>query len=93
MIIKKRGDSDSKNSVTEKINESKLSKLTLTIKSNEWAEPNFYNNYQVALDTPINNLKKISINGSYEFPLLRPSIDETHNTFSIIYKNDIIQVG
>ena len=53
----------------------------VTIKSEEWTEPQFYNNYQVKLD--INNVKKIMIVGESEFPLLIPIIDKQHNILMI----------
>lgn len=62
----------------------------ITIKSEEWTEPQFYNNYQVKLD--INNVKKIMIVGESEFPLLMPIIDKQHNIFCITYNDDILPI-
>lgn len=62
----------------------------VTIKSEEWTEPQFYNNYQVKLD--INNVKKIMIVGESEFPLLIPIIDKQHNIFCITYNDDILPI-
>lgn len=90
--VKKRGNSDVKNSVTTSYQKDSLKKHLLTIKSDEWTEPQFYNNYQVDIVPPIKNLKKILIVGQSEFPVLRPIIDDKHNIFGIIYENDTLPI-
>jgi hypothetical protein len=90
-IIKKT-DTAIKNSITSSYNNDMLLKNTIVIKSEAWAEPEFYNNYQIKLDKPVNNLHKISINDTYDFPLLRPVIDDEHNTFCILYNKETIPI-
>lgn len=92
MKVKKRDESSSKLSVTKSIDSSSLAKQSLNVKSDAWTEPQFYNNYQVSLKTPLQNLKKILVKGESDFPLLRPAIDEKHNTFCIIYKKETIPI-
>ena len=90
--IRKRSAKENKNSITESHDESQYKKQILTVKSDSWTEPEFYNNYRVELDTPITNFKKMSVNGTSDFPMLTPLIDEDHNTFCIIYNKQKIPV-
>lgn len=92
MKVKKRDELSSKMSVTKSVDSTSLSKQSLNVKSDAWTEPQFYNNYQVSLKNPLQNLKKIVVKGASDFPLLRPAIDEKHNTFCIIYKKDSIPI-
>jgi hypothetical protein len=92
MKVKKRDETSSKLSVTKSVDSSSLSKQTLIVKSDDWTEPQFYNNYQVSLKNPLQNLKKIIVKGESDFPLLRPAIDDKHNTFCIIYKKQTIPI-
>jgi len=81
--LMKRKDQDVKNSITSEIDESKLENMTLTIKSANQTEPEFYNDYQIDLDKEIENIKRIKIKGETDFPILRPIIDEGHNKIVI----------
>ena len=66
--------------------------MKITIQSNAWTEPQFFNNYRVELDTPLDNLIKITRICSSDFPLLKPDVDEKHNTFCIIYNNEELPI-
>ena len=90
--IVKKTDTTIKNSITSSYNNDMLLKNTVVIKSDAWAEPEFYNNYQIKLDNPVNNLHKVSISNTYDFPLLRPVIDDEHNTFCILYNKETIPI-
>lgn len=95
--VKKRNTSDKKISVTHNNNVKNNSpknhiKRKITIRSDEWTEPQFYNNYRIDLDKPLYNIQQIKISGSSDFPLLKPEVDDAHNTFCIIYKNEEIPI-
>lgn len=89
-LLKKLAEQKPKKSAINTMLKKKENKVKLTIKSEEWTEPQFYNNYQVKFD--IKNVKKIIVVGESEFPLLRPIIDKHHNIFSITYNDDILPI-
>jgi hypothetical protein len=63
----------------------------LNIKSSEWAEPAYYNNYQVELPNKM-NISEFRLIGETDFPILRPAIDNEHNTLCIVQNNSIIPI-
>ncbi|VBB17978.1 hypothetical protein YASMINEVIRUS_441 [Yasminevirus sp. GU-2018] len=93
--VKKRDSNDRQLSVTKSVSadtDKNASKKRITIKSDDWTEPQFFNNYKVDLDVPLNGLIKIAGVTSSEFPLLKPDVDESHNTFCIIYKKEALPI-
>jgi len=92
--VKKRETTDKKISVTKSVNSSSnnVLKKKVIIKSDEWTEPQFFNNYKIDLDESIQNLQQIILTGSYDFPLLKPIVDSKHNVLCIVYKNDTLPI-
>ena len=93
--VKKRDTSDKKISVTksdESDNGKNILKHKIVVKSDKWTEPQFYNNYRVDLDKPIQSIQKILKTGSSDFPLLKPEVDDSHNTLCIIYNKEEIPI-
>lgn len=63
----------------------------IVINSADCAEPEFYNNYKFIMQDKIDNIQKINIR-SVDFPILKPDVDDEHNTFTIKYKNELIPI-
>jgi len=67
-------------------------KTLINVKSVEWTEPMFYNKYRFTLAEPVNTVKRINFTKDFDFPILRPEINDTQNTFCIIYDSQEIQI-
>lgn len=85
-------DTDHKSNIKVKKRDETDKKQTITIKSEDLTEPQFYNNYRMVLDKPIKNITKILLSGESDFPLLKPVVDEKHNTFCIIYDDESLPI-
>ena len=92
-IIQESENDDTESSKSEKQvnkkNNKKTNNKTIIIKSDKYAEPEYYNDYMVQLDKPYKNIKCIELI-DYKFPNMSQDIEITNdnNEFTFIFDND-----